>query len=101
MANERSISYRWARSMGAKPMGWWTPLLAALPGLYMVGLYLTGATEDAGMLGFGVAVLVVAWYLFTARGFQMLLTERNERIRRLSSPDMGAEPESRPSEPER
>jgi hypothetical protein len=68
-------SRSWARRLAERDIAWWQPVLLAAIGLIKILMYLTGVTPDGGMLGFGVAVLVLGWYLFTVRGFQQLVRE--------------------------
>ncbi|NBB92969.1 MAG: hypothetical protein GVY32_07370 [Gammaproteobacteria bacterium] len=67
------LSYRLARRLSAVHIGAWIPPLFAVIGLIMVGMYLSGSTDDGGVLGFGVANLILSLHLLTVRGLGQLV----------------------------
>lgn len=73
----RSASRNWAELLTRQRIGKLLPLVFLTLGVAMSLVYLTGASRDGGLIGFGVANFVLALYLFTVRGFQLLIEEAN------------------------
>ena len=70
------LSYRLASKLETRWIAAWVPPIFAVIGLVMLLMYFTGGTRDGGVLGFGIANLVLAFHLFTVGGFQRLLNQR-------------------------
>lgn len=69
----RELSYRLAKRLGRVQVAAWIPPLFAVIGLAMLLMYVFGATHDGGVLGFGVANLILSLHLLTVRGIGKLL----------------------------
>lgn len=76
----RSVSRKWAQLLTRQRIGKLIPLVFLALGMVMSLLYISGMSRDGGLLGFGIANLLLALYLFTVRGFQ-LLTDGPDRPR--------------------
>lgn len=76
----RELSYRLARKLGTVTVAVWIPPLFAAIGLAMVLAYVFGGSDDGGVLGFGVANLVLSLHLLTVRGIGKLLGETQTQI---------------------
>lgn len=71
----QGLSYRLANKLSDMQVAAWIPPVFAIIGLIMVGMYFSGSTGDGGVLGFGVANMILSFHLLTVRGFGKLINQ--------------------------